>query len=78
MIGDNLPRNSVLEEEKISFWITAQQAATLAKKAGARLLVLTHFSARYQELDGFEQEARAIFPTTVVADDLKVIPFPKV
>ncbi len=57
--------------------MTAQQAATLAKKAGVQLLVLTHFSARYQELNGFEQEARAIFPTTVVADDLKVIPFPK-
>lgn len=57
--------------------MTAQQAAEIAKKAHVKLLVLTHFSARYQELDGFEKEARAIFPSTVVADDLKVIPFPK-
>jgi ribonuclease Z len=58
--------------------MTAEQAAHIAKKAEAKLLVLTHFSARYQELDGFEKEARAIFPQTIVADDLKVIPFPKV
>ena len=57
--------------------MTAEEAATIAKKSGGKLLVLTHFSARYQELDGFEREARALFPSTVVADDLKVIPFPK-
>lgn len=57
--------------------MTAEEAATIAKKSGVKLLVLTHFSARYQELDGFEREARALFPSTIVADDLKVIPFPK-
>jgi len=57
--------------------MTAEEAAYIAKKAGVKLLVLTHFSARYQDLDGFEKEARAIFPSTIVADDLKVIPFPK-
>lgn len=57
--------------------MTAEEAATIAKKSHVKLLVLTHFSARYQDLDGFEKEARAIFPSTVVADDLKVIPFPK-
>lgn len=57
--------------------MTAEEAAQIAKKAGVKLLVLTHFSARYQQLDGFEKEARAIFPQTIVAEDLKVIPFPK-
>ncbi len=57
--------------------MTAEEAAHIAKKSNVKLLVLTHFSARYQELDGFEKEARAIFPSTVTADDLKVIPFPK-
>jgi ribonuclease Z len=57
--------------------MTAEEAALIAKKAGVKLLVLTHFSARYQQLDGFEKEARAIFPQTVVAEDLKVIQFPK-
>ncbi len=57
--------------------MTARQAAELAKKAGAKELVLTHFSARYQNLEGFAKEAKAIFPNTHVADDLKVIPFSK-
>jgi ribonuclease Z len=57
--------------------MTAEEAANIAKKSQVKLLVLTHFSARYQDLDGFEKEARTIFPSTVVADDLKVIQFPK-
>ena len=57
--------------------MTAEQAAQIAKEAGVKLLVLTHFSARYQQLDGFEKEARSIFPNTVVAEDFKVVPFPK-
>jgi ribonuclease Z len=57
--------------------MTAKQAAEIAKKAGVKELILTHFSARYQDLDDFEKEARAIFPRTFVADDLKVFQFPK-
>lgn len=57
--------------------MTAKQAAELAKKAGVQTLVLTHFSARYRDLQDFEREASAIFPNTVVAEDLKKIPFSK-
>jgi ribonuclease Z len=57
--------------------MTAKQAAEIAKKAQAKELILTHFSARYQDLEEFEKEARAIFPHTFAADDLKVFPFPK-
>jgi len=57
--------------------LTAKQAATIAKEAGAHLLVLTHFSARYQDLTAFYKEASAVFPNVVVAEDLKYIPFPK-
>lgn len=57
--------------------MTAKQAAEIAKKANVQALILTHFSARYQDLNGFAREAKAVFPRTFVADDLKVFPFPK-
>ncbi len=55
--------------------LTAKQAALVAKEAGVKQLVLTHFSARYQDLGDFAKEAQEIFPNTVVAEDLKQIPF---
>ncbi len=55
--------------------LTAKQAATIAKQANVKQMVLTHFSARYQELDPFYQEASKVFPNTMIADDLKVFPF---
>jgi ribonuclease Z len=55
---------------------TAREAATIAREAGARLLVLTHFSARYPDLEGHRLEAEAVFPDVVVATDLQIIPFP--
>lgn len=57
--------------------MTARQAAEIAKEAGVHTLVLTHFSARYRELEPFDLEAKKIFPNTIVAEDLKKIPFPK-
>ena len=57
--------------------LTAKQAAQIAKKAGAKELILTHFSARYQDLEEFAKEARAIFPNTFIAEDFKVFPFPR-
>lgn len=59
------------------FHLTAKQAAQIAKEAGVQQLILTHFSARYQNLRGMETEAKAVFPNTFVAEDLKVFPFPK-
>lgn len=58
--------------------LTAKQAALIAKEAGVRELILTHFSARYQNVKAFEQEARTIFPNTHAADDLITFPFPKI
>lgn len=55
--------------------LTAKQAAEIAKAAGAQMLVLTHFSARYQDAEVFLREARPVFPNTYVAEDLKVIEF---
>ncbi|MBA3722425.1 MAG: ribonuclease Z [Parachlamydiaceae bacterium] len=57
--------------------LTAKQAATIAKDANAKELILTHFSARYQNLREFEIEARTVFPNTFAADDLLCFEFPK-
>lgn len=48
---------------------TSSEAAALAKKAGAKKLALTHFSARYTSTTGLVREARRIFPNTVAARD---------
>jgi len=66
------------ELARLHHHLTAKQAATIAKQAGAKRLILTHFSARYQNLKPFEQEARSVFPNTYVADDFITFPFPKV
>lgn len=48
--------------------ITAAQAAHLAREANVQRLYLTHLSRRYHDQDVLN-EARAIFPRTVVARD---------
>jgi ribonuclease Z len=57
--------------------LTAKQAATIAKEAGVKKLILTHFSARYQALDEFAKEAKAIFPNVFIAEDFKTFPIEK-
>lgn len=59
------------------FHLTAKQAARIAKEAGAHQLILTHFSARYQNLKEMEAEAKSVFPNTYMAEDLKTFHFPK-
>ena len=56
--------------------LTAGQAATMAVQAGARRLVLGHFSSRYTDNEGFAVEAGAIHPDVVVAEDLMVVKVP--
>lgn len=57
------------------FHMSAKQAAKLAKKANVKKLILTHFSARYQDLSLFETEAKEVFPNSHVAEDFKRFSF---
>lgn len=59
------------------FHLTAKEAATIAKQADVKKLILTHFSARYLNLKDFENEAKAVFPNVFIAEDLKTFPFEK-
>lgn len=49
--------------------MTASSAAELAKEANVKLLVLTHYSPRYEKGGAILDEARAIFPDAVLAED---------
>ncbi|GAC1374986.1 MAG: ribonuclease Z [Actinomycetota bacterium] len=56
--------------------MTAAQAAGLGVVAGARSLVLTHFSQRYRDEALFAAEAEPIFPGALAATDLDTIAVP--
>jgi ribonuclease Z len=58
--------------------MTAEDAATIAREAGAKKLVLTHFSQRYQSTEPFVVEARAIHADSVAAKDLKRFEIPRI
>ncbi len=49
---------------------TARQAAETARDAAASRLLLTHFSARYNDPAPLVAEARAVFPATEAAEEL--------
>ena len=48
---------------------TAAEAAEIARLAGAKLLIIGHFSKSYLNEDAHLAEARAIFPNTVLANE---------
>ncbi|MDD2410460.1 MAG: ribonuclease Z [Candidatus Methanomethylophilaceae archaeon] len=48
---------------------TSVQAAEVAKECGVRMLVLNHVSNRYKDRSPLLEEAAAIFPDTMVAED---------
>ncbi len=56
--------------------LTAREAAQLARGAGARRLVLTHFSQRHPDEQAFADEAAAVFPDVVAVRDLDRVPVP--
>lgn len=49
------------------FHSTTEQAATIAKKANAKKLIIGHFSSKYEVLDEFLKEAAEVFPNTELA-----------
>jgi ribonuclease Z len=64
-------------EKAIENWhSTAAEAATIAKRAGARRLFLTHFSARYEETSVLVKEASTIHDRVEAAEDLMTIDIP--
>ncbi|MBP5259303.1 MAG: ribonuclease Z [Paludibacteraceae bacterium] len=54
---------------------TAKGAASIAAKAHVKQLIISHFSARYPQLDHLLDEAREVFPDTLLAADGMVFQF---
>lgn len=59
--------DDMADRAKETFHTTAKEAAEIALKAGAKQLLLGHFSARYKELEPLLQEAKEIFPNSRLA-----------
>ncbi|MED5018126.1 ribonuclease Z [Paenibacillus chibensis] len=56
---------------------TSVQAAEAALRAGAKELILTHFSSRYKDMEHLQpllEEARTVFPNTLLAEELVLFP----
>ena len=61
--------SSEAEEAHAHGHLTAVEAAQIARRAGARRLVLTHFSQRYSATEPFVAEAQAIHQDVVAVND---------
>jgi len=51
---------------------TAMQAASIAKQAQVKQLIIGHFSSRYKNKEAFKTEAQTIFKNTLLAEEGKV------
>ncbi|MBO4984472.1 MAG: ribonuclease Z [Bacteroides sp.] len=62
--------DDALSRAKETFHTTASQAATLARNADVKRLLIGHFSARYEDENVLYTEASDIFPNTVLAKEM--------
>jgi ribonuclease Z len=61
---------------KLTGHSTAVQAATMAKKSGAKALIIGHFSSRYKNISMLVNEAKEVFENTIEAEDGMVFDIP--
>jgi len=64
------------DKAKENMHSTCVEAAQLAKDSEANLLILTHFSARYEDVSSLVSQALKIHPNVVAASDQLVIDVP--
>ena len=64
---------SELNRATETYHSTARQAAEIAAAAGAKKLVIGHFSSRYNALVTLLNEATALFPEVELADEGKIL-----
>jgi ribonuclease Z len=70
MTFDSTYSDTLRDKAKENYHSTAKEAAELAKRARVSNLILTHFSARYEDVGELVNEARTIHDSVVAAKDL--------
>ncbi len=76
LVFDSTYSNDESKKAKERFHSTASEAAVLAKRAGVKKLLLSHFSARYKDPDQLVSEASAFHENVEAAEDLRIIKIP--
>lgn len=59
---------------KETFHSTARQAAEIARRANVKKLLIGHYSARYEDVRFLQEEANAVFPGTLLAEEGMKLP----
>jgi len=67
---DSTYSDTLRDKAKENFHSTAKEAAELAKRARVSNLILTHFSARYEDTEELVNEAKTIHDSVIAAKDL--------
>lgn len=70
MTFDSTYSDTLRDKAKENYHSTAKEAAELAKKAGVSNLILTHFSARYEDVAELVSEAKTVHDSVTAARDL--------
>jgi ribonuclease Z len=65
--------HDLLPQAEKTMHSTAKQAASIAKQAKVKQLILGHFSSRYADLNPLLEEARAVFESTSLVEEGKSI-----
>jgi ribonuclease Z len=70
MTFDSTYSGALQDKARENYHSTSKEAAELAKKAGVANLILTHFSARYEDVAELVSEANTIHGSVTAAKDL--------
>jgi ribonuclease Z len=76
LIHEGMFASDMEEEAHKKAHSTVAQAATIARAARVKKLVVTHISPRYVRIGELIREARAIFPNTIIGKDLMEFKIP--
>jgi ribonuclease Z len=76
LVFDATYSHNEIEKAKESYHSTSTEAALLAKRANCKKLILTHFSARYNNIEIIATEAKKYFENVYIANDLDVFSVP--